>query len=147
MEYPPFPGFRNEAFDFFRQLAENNQRDWFKPRKATYDDEVVWPMRCLLTEASNEAAQHGLNLTANPKRALFRIYRDTRFSKNKAPYKTHAGAVLTRTGDNKSSGGVYIHPRHNWFLSAAHGEADILAALEVTDGAFGEVATRFGRTA
>ena len=32
MEYPPFPGFRNEAFDFFRQLAENNQRDWFKPR-------------------------------------------------------------------------------------------------------------------
>ena len=44
-------------------------------------------------------------------------------------------------------GGVYLHPRHNWFLSAAHGAADIAAALAVTDGAFGEVAERFGRTA
>lgn len=108
-ELPPFPGFRQEAFTFLRELAENNRRDWFKPRKATYDDEVVWPLQCLLADASREAAQRGLPLRADPRRAMFRIYRDTRFSKNKDPYKTHAGAVLSRTGSHKSSGGVYVH--------------------------------------
>ena len=108
-EYPPFPGFQPAAFEFLQQLAANNSRDWFKPRKSTYDDEIVWPMRCLLVEVSREAASRGLTLTADPKKAMFRIYRDTRFSKNKDPYKTSAGAVLTRTGTNKSPGGVYIH--------------------------------------
>ena len=60
-------------------------------------------------EAAREAAGRGLNLTAQPKKAMFRIYRDTRFSKNKAPYKTAAGAVLSRDGTHKSSGVVYIH--------------------------------------
>ncbi len=108
-ELPPFPGFQPAAFKFLKDLAANNQRDWFKPRKSTYDDEIVWPMHCLLTEASREAASRGLNLTAEPKKAMFRIYRDTRFSKNKDPYKTSAGAVLTRIGTFKSPGGVYIH--------------------------------------
>ena len=106
---PPFPGFRNDAFTFLRELARNNDRDWFKPRKATYDDEIVWPLQCLLAEASREAAQRGLALSADPKRAIFRIYRDTRFSKNKEPYKTHAGAVLSRDGSTKSLGGIYVH--------------------------------------
>ncbi len=108
-EYPPFPGFRREAFDFLKQLAANNEREWFKPRKSTYDDEIVWPMRCLLAEASREAFRRELNLTADPKKGIFRIYRDTRFSKNKAPYKTSCGAVLSRDGTTKSFGGVYIH--------------------------------------
>ena len=108
-ELPPFPGFRPEAFEFLSQLAANNSRDWFKPRKATYDDEIVWPMHCLLTDVSREAAIRGLPLTANPKRAMFRIYRDTRFSKNKDPYKTAAGAVLSQDGTSKGFGGIYIH--------------------------------------
>jgi uncharacterized protein (TIGR02453 family) len=108
-DLPPFPGFRDEAFDFFRQLASHNERDWFKERKSVYEDEVVWPLQCLLVQASREAASHGLNLTADPKKSIFRIYRDTRFSNNKAPYKTHAGAVLTRDGSHATSGGLYIH--------------------------------------
>ncbi|MEZ4701471.1 MAG: DUF2461 domain-containing protein [Rhodothermales bacterium] len=106
---PPFPGFRKEAFDFFRELARNNERDWFKARKTVYEDEVVWPLQCLVAEAGREAASQGFRLTADPKKSIFRIYRDTRFSTNKDPYKTHAGAVLTRDGTVKSSGGVYIH--------------------------------------
>ena len=108
-DLPPFPGFRSEAFDFLRQLAQNNERDWFKARKATYDDEVLWPMKCLIVDAARQIAALGLPLTGDPKNSLFRIYRDTRFSKNKQPYKTHAGAVLSRSGSRKDSGSVYIH--------------------------------------
>lgn len=108
-ELPPFPGFQQEAFDFLTQLAAHNDRDWFKPRKSTFDDEIIWPMQCLLAEASREAANNNLNLTANPKKSIFRIYRDTRFSKNKDPYKTSVGAVLSKDGTHKTMGGVYIH--------------------------------------
>ena len=108
-ELPPFPGFQPAALEFLQQLAANNEREWFKPRKSTYDDEIVWPMHCLLAEASREASARDLTLMAEPKKAMFRLYRDTRFSKNKAPYKTSAGAVLSRNGSSKSSGVVYIH--------------------------------------
>lgn len=128
-ELPPFPGFQPTAFEFLKQLAANNEREWFKARKSTYDDEVVWPMHCLLAEASREAAARGLTLTAEPKKAMFRLYRDTRFSKNKAPYKTSAGAVLSRSGTHKSSGAVYIHLQPGeCFLGAGfwHPENDTL---------------------
>ncbi len=130
-QLPPFPGFQPAAFEFLKQLAQNNEREWFKSRKSTYDDEIVWPMHCLLAEAAREAGSKGLNLTAEPKKAMFRIYRDTRFSKNKAPYKTAAGAVLSRNGTRKSFGGVYIHLEpEQCFLAAGfwHPDNDKLRA-------------------
>ena len=130
-ELPPFPGFQPAAFEFLQQLAANNERDWFKPRKSTYDDEIVWPMHCLLAEASREAAARSLPLMAEPKKAMFRLYRDTRFSNNKAPYKTSAGAVLSRNGTSKSSGSVYIHLQPGeCFLAAGfwHPDNDTLRA-------------------
>lgn len=108
-DLPPFPGFREEGLQFMRDLKQNNDRDWFKPRKSIYDDELVWPMKCLIAQLSGEAARGGLPLSADPEKAVFRIYRDIRFSKNKDPYKTHIGAVLTRTGDTKAPGGLYVH--------------------------------------
>lgn len=118
-DYPPFPGFRDEAFDFLKQLAQHNERDWFKPRKETFEDEVQWPLRCLVADAARQATYHDLPFSGDPKRALFRIYRDTRFSKNKQPYKTHVSAVLSRTGRRKEPGGLYLHiePGHS-FLAA-----------------------------
>lgn len=106
---PPFPGFRPEALQFLRDLREHNDREWFKPRKATYDDELLWPARCLVADVAAEAARTGLPLTADPAKGLFRIYRDTRFSKNKAPYKTHVGLVWTRTGHKGDEGALYVH--------------------------------------
>jgi uncharacterized protein (TIGR02453 family) len=108
-DLPPFPGFRDEGLAFLRELKKHNDREWFKPRKAVLDDELLWPMRCLLTQASAEAARLGIPLSADPNGAIFRIYRDIRFSKNKNPYKTHVGAVLTPGGDKKDPGGLYIH--------------------------------------
>jgi len=131
MDFPPFPGLRTEAFDFLRDLAQNNNREWFKSRKSLFDDEVVWPLRCLLNDAALEASGRGLPFRADPKRGLFRIYRDIRFSKNKDPYKTHAGAVISRSGDHKSNGVVYIHVQpEQSFLAAGfwHPETKLLRA-------------------
>lgn len=108
-DFPPFPGFREEAFTFLRELARNNDREWFKPRKSTYEDELLWPMRCLLADVSRRASMEKLPVTGDPKHGIFRIYRDTRFSKNKLPYKTHIGAVLSASGSRKENGVVYIH--------------------------------------
>lgn len=122
MDFPPFPGFRAEAFDFLRQLAANNDRDWFKPRKETYEDEVLWPFRCLVADVTREAAAAGIPLAGDPQRSIFRIYRDTRFSKDKRPYKTHAGAFLTRTGEREvHGGGFYVHVEPGGcFMSAGY---------------------------
>ena len=116
---PPFPGFREEAFAFLRDLRQHNERDWFKPRKATYDDELLWPARCLVSELAEALSRAGVPLTGSPKKSPFRIYRDTRFSKNKDPYKTHLGLVLSRDGTKKAPGALYVHvePGH-CFLAA-----------------------------
>ena len=108
-DLPPFPGFRPEAFQFLRDLAQHNEREWFKPRKALFDDELQWPARCLVADLSRRGEAAGLPLTGDPKKNVFRIYRDTRFSNNKAPYKTHVGLYLTRSGDKKDEGGLYVH--------------------------------------
>ncbi|ACY47445.1 DUF2461 domain-containing protein [Rhodothermus marinus] len=108
-DFPPFPGFRPEALDFLRALKQHNRREWFKPRKAIYEDEVRWPMQCLVADVGRELARRGLPLRGDPELGLFRIYRDTRFSKDKRPYKTHIGAVLSRTGSRRDLGVVYIH--------------------------------------
>jgi uncharacterized protein (TIGR02453 family) len=108
-DLPPFPGFREEGLQFLRDLKQNNSRDWFKPRKSVLDDEILWPMRCLMHQLSHDASRHQIPLSADPDGSIFRIYRDVRFSKNKAPYKTHVGAVLTPGGHKKDPGGCYIH--------------------------------------
>ena len=106
---PPFPGFRPHALAFLRDLRANNEREWFKPRKATFDDELMWPARCLVADVSGEAARTGLPLTADASKGVFRIYRDTRFSRNKAPYKTHVGMVWSRGGRKDEDGALYVH--------------------------------------
>ena len=109
MLLPPFPGFSDDGFQFLRDLKANNDREWFKPRKDTFDDEVKWPLMCLVSDVAARAQSHGLTLQGDPKKNVFRIYRDTRFSKNKAPYKTNASCYLSPTGDKKAHGGVYVH--------------------------------------
>lgn len=106
---PPFPGFRDEAFRFLRELAANNRRDWFKPRKQLFEDEIQWPLRCLVADVARRAFAEGIPLRADPRKALFRIYRDTRFSTNKDPYKTACGATVSRDGTHRDSGVVYVH--------------------------------------
>lgn len=107
--YPPFPGFSDEAFQFLRDLSENNDRDWFKPRKETYETELKTPLELLLADAARRLDEADLPLTAHPSTSRFRIYRDVRFTDDKTPYKTHVGAVFDRTGEKDESGVVYVH--------------------------------------
>ena len=113
---PPFPGLRPEAFAFLREIADHNDREWFAPRKQVYHDELRDPLRLLAADLSRELAVRGLPLSADPAKAVFRIYRDVRFSKNKAPYKTNASLALGPGGDRKAPGGLYVHvqPGHTF---------------------------------
>ncbi len=105
----PFAGFRPAAFGFFEGLRENNDPAWFKPRKAIYEAEVLAPFRALIVAVGAALQEAGLPLTGDPRRGIFRIYRDVRFSPDKRLYKTHAGAVLTRSGGKRDPGLLYLH--------------------------------------
>jgi uncharacterized protein (TIGR02453 family) len=103
-----FAGFRPAAFAFFRGLRDP---DWFKPRKAVYETEVLAPFRALIAAVTAALAEAGIPLAGDPARSIFRIYRDVRFSPDKRLYKTHAGAVLTRSGEKRDPGLLYLHGR------------------------------------
>src|SRR5260370_14826834 len=104
-----FPGFRPAALRFFEGLREHNDPVWFKPRKAIYDTEVLMPLRQLVVAVGAALEEAGLQLVGDPQRSIFRIYRDVRFSPDKRLYKTHAGAVLTRSGNKRDPGLLYLH--------------------------------------
>ena len=104
-----FVGFRPAAFEFFRGLAKRNDPNWFKPRKAVYDAEVLKPFRALVSALGEALEMAGVPLKGDPDRGIFRIYRDVRFSANKQLYKTHQGGVLTRSGGKGDPGLLYIH--------------------------------------
>ena len=89
---PPFGGFRREAIQFLADLAEHNDRAWFQPRKADYERLLKEPLEALIAALADRFAVRGIPLLADPRRSTFRIYRDTRFSKDKSPYKTNVGA-------------------------------------------------------
>jgi uncharacterized protein (TIGR02453 family) len=114
-----FTGFTPEAIQFLADLAQNNERAWFQPRKADYERLLRDPMAALIEALAVRLAERAIPLDADPKRSPFRIYRDTRFSKDKSPYKTGIGASFAwlgqpGTGDDSSppperGSGGYFH--------------------------------------
>ena len=89
-----FDGFQPNAIDFLAELAVNNDREWFTPRKSEYERLLKQPMEALVATLADRLAARDIPLLADPKRSIFRIYRDTRFSKDKSPYKTNLGATF-----------------------------------------------------
>ncbi len=87
-----FAGFSPAAIQFLADLAQNNERAWFEPRRADYERLLKEPMAQFCVALGGEFAARGLPLRADPKRSPFRIYRDTRFSADKSPYKTNVAA-------------------------------------------------------
>jgi uncharacterized protein (TIGR02453 family) len=87
-----FTGFRPEAIDFLAELAQNNDRAWFQPRKGDYERLLKEPMEAFVAALAQAFDAQGVPLQADPKTSIFRIYRDTRFAKDKSPYKTNVGA-------------------------------------------------------
>jgi uncharacterized protein (TIGR02453 family) len=108
-----FPGFPTQALTFFRQLARNNKREWFQAHKAQYDQHVHAPALELCARVIDDLRGFAADHACEPKRSLFRIYRDTRFAKDKTPYKTHVAAVFPRAGMGKTTcAGFYFAVSH-----------------------------------
>jgi uncharacterized protein (TIGR02453 family) len=105
-----FSGFSPDALAFLRALKRNNRREWFQPRKEKYEALIKAPM-CELIECLNqELARFAPQYITAPQKAAYRIYRDTRFSKDKTPYKTHISAIFPRSNAVKREGAVfYFH--------------------------------------
>jgi uncharacterized protein (TIGR02453 family) len=94
-----FTGFRPEAIQFLADLAANNERDWFQPRKAEFERLLKTPLEELCIALEEQFRARDIPLHADPVKSPFRIYRDTRFSKDKSPYKTHLAASFGWAGD------------------------------------------------
>src|SRR5712691_612415 len=127
-----FPGVPPGALAFFKGLRDHNDPVWFKPRKAVYEAEVLAPFRHLIVAVAAALEEAGLPLVGDPQRSIFRIYRDVRFSPDKRLYKTHAGAVLTRSGSKRDPGLLYLHLEPGDSMVAAgfwHPEPDLLGRL------------------
>ena len=102
-----FPGFPPEAVAFHRGLARHNTREWFQPRKHIYDEKVKAPMVQLVAELNRAMMDFAPEYITDASKAIYRIYRDTRFSPDKTPYKTHIAASFARRGMEKHGGAGY----------------------------------------
>jgi len=114
---PRLSCFSADALAFLRALKRNNRREWFKPRKERYEALLRAPTIAFVERLATDLRPFAPDLVASPKTSLYRIYRDTRFSENKAPYKTHVAAVFPCRGLPKHQGaGLYFHvsPEDVW---------------------------------
>jgi len=109
--FPPFEGFPKQGLDFLKRLKKNNNRDWFNAHKSEYEELVKFPMQCYIAALKPLFHDFAPEFDLNPKRSLFRIYRDTRFSKDKTPYKTHSAAHFELKNKPKlfDGAGYYVH--------------------------------------
>jgi uncharacterized protein (TIGR02453 family) len=104
------PYFKPEALTFLRNLARHNDRAWFQPRKAQFEAELREPMLAIVRKINDAMMDFAPSHVRPAEKALFRIYRDTRFSNDKRPYKTHVAAWWRYEGVEKTSGaGYYFH--------------------------------------
>src|SRR3954471_13874513 len=127
------PYFRPEAITFPRNLAKHNDRTWFQPRKEIFEAELRQPMLAIVRKITDAMMDFAPDHVRPAEKSLFRIYRDTRFSNDKRPYKTHIAAWWSHQGLQKTSGaGYYFHVSAKEVIIAAGAympEKDQLAAI------------------
>jgi len=108
------PYFDARLFRFLKELRANNRRDWFNANKERFEEEVRRPMLRFISDFGDPLKKVAPRIVADPRPvggSLFRIYRDTRFSKDKTPYKTHAAAHFQHAAKQKDvhAPGYYLH--------------------------------------
>ena len=115
--------FSDEFLGFLKELAANNNRDWFHANKKRYEKNVKEPFAAFVGELIARVKETDKRIEIQPKDAIFRIYRDTRFSKDKTPYKTNVSAVISPGGRKDATNlGLYIemNPEHIRVYSGAY---------------------------
>jgi uncharacterized protein (TIGR02453 family) len=99
-----FDGFGPEALRFLRRLERNNRKEWFERHRPIYEREIRDPMRGLVEEMDVRLARMAPELVGDPKRSIFRIHRDVRFSADKSPYKTNAACQFYHCDAGRGAG-------------------------------------------
>ncbi len=129
---PVFTGFVPETLKFLKALGFHQTRQWFDENRDLYVSALKDPMAAYVVALSNAFSARSIPLRGDPARAMFRLNRDIRFSKDKRPYKTNSGCVLTRTGLKGSPGIFYTHisPEGCFFAAGFyHAEPEQLLAV------------------
>ena len=126
--YPPFAGFPKEGIEFLKRLKKNNNRPWFQKHKSEYEESVRFPMQCLIATLARTMSDVAPEVDFNPKRSIFRIYRDVRFSHNKAPYKTNIAASFEMRGKKSPPEGPGL------YLGIAPGEVYVGGGVYMPSG-------------
>jgi uncharacterized protein (TIGR02453 family) len=122
-----FSGFRPAALVFLRSLRRHNDREWFERNRTIYEDEVRAPLAALVEEVDVRLATMAPEIVGDPKRSVFRIHRDVRFSSDKSPYKTHAACWFYHGDAGRGVGSA----------TTAHGGAGFYLDIGPTRSALG----------
>jgi len=131
--------FTPEVFRFLEELREHNDRDWFAANKQRYERDVRDPILRFIADIGPKLQKVSPRFVADPRPSggsLFRIYRDTRFSKDKSPYKTHLGAHFFHESAKKAPSvpGFYLHVQPGEsFLAAGIWHPEPAALARVRD--------------
>ena len=108
-----FAGLPKDYFDFFKELKANNNRTWFEDNKPRFRASVQEPLAAFVEAMAPRLKKISKHIVADPRLnggSVFRIYRDTRFSKDKTPYKTHGGVQFRHAlGKDAHAQGFYVH--------------------------------------
>jgi uncharacterized protein (TIGR02453 family) len=100
----------SDMLQFLYELSQNNNKDWFEKNKKRYEDTVKKPFDQTVEEIISRIERFEPEFNLIPKDCTYRIYRDTRFSNDKTPYKTHVAAVFSKGGKkNMAYPGYYLH--------------------------------------
>jgi uncharacterized protein (TIGR02453 family) len=124
-----FAGFSAEALGFLRRLRRNNRREWFERHRAVYETAVRDPMRALVEEMDVRLARLAPELTGDPRRSIFRIHRDVRFSRDQSPYKTNAACQFYHMDAGRGAGRDAEGAGAGLYFQLAHGECFVAGGL------------------
>ena len=124
-----FEGFRPAALRFLRKLERNNRRDWFERNRPLYEREIRDPMRALVEEMDVRLARLAPELVGDPKRSIFRIHRDIRFSADKSPYKTNAACQFYHRDAGRGAGQDAAGAGAGLYFQLARGECFVAGGM------------------
>jgi uncharacterized protein (TIGR02453 family) len=101
--------FTPDFFQFYKDLAANNNRDYFQSQKKRYEESVKGPMEIFVGDMIKVIAKHDKKINVTPSECIFRINRDIRFSKDKTPYKLYSSAAVSAGGKKSMTDpGIYV---------------------------------------
>ena len=124
-----FAGFGPEALRFLRGLRRNNRREWFERNRARYDGAVRDPMRALVEEMDVRLARFAPELTGDPRRSVFRIHRDVRFSSDKSPYKANAACQFYHHDAGRGAGQDAVGAGAGLYFQLEEGQCFVAGGL------------------